>query len=99
MTFFSVSLVQLRRKPGWDEQLEATRLILFIFREALELLTLCCVSQSQRDVSQPQRETLYLVFSPPLLPPPFRCYIFFEWSVSTGSAQDEMSYLSLILIS
>lgn len=36
--------------------------------------------------------------SPP--PPPFRCHIaFLEWSASTGSAQDEMSYLRLILIS
>lgn len=34
------------------------------------------------------------------LPPPSHCYIPFpEWSVSTGSAQDEMSYLRLILIS
>lgn len=69
-------------------------MILFDFREALELLI-----PFWGDVCQAQRKTFYLRFSPPLLPPPFRCYIYSEWSVSTGSAQDEMSYLSLILIS
>lgn len=87
---------------GWTG-LEDARLTESIFCGVLALQTLSYIHRHTVEAGKVQaglKAGPCSSFPPPSLPPPFRCYIpFSEWSVSTGSAQDEMSYLRLILIS